>query len=101
MIFSLHQFTHENKSRIKRSRYSDWKMSAEKLKRKSFTTAEKLKFVREIEDGSSQKDVCTKYGINQTTLSVIYSKKSDLKRRVSDQPSLLKKNCYGHASTRS
>jgi transposase-like protein len=66
-------------------------MSAEKLKRKSFTTAEKLNFVREIEDGHSQKDVCAKYGINQSTLSAIYSKKVDLKRRVSDQPSLLKK----------
>jgi len=66
-------------------------MSAEKAQRVSLTTAEKLNFIKEIEDGKSQAEVCKQFGVKQSTMSAIFMKKNDLKRKAEEQPSFLKK----------
>jgi transposase-like protein len=66
-------------------------MSAGKSTRKSFTAADKLKFIKQLEEGRSQKDVAAEFGIKQSTLSSIFSKKDELKRKAHEQPSFLKK----------
>lgn len=66
-------------------------MAPRNLKYKSFTIAEKLEAIKDIESGQKNVDVALKHGMKPNTLSCIYKNKDKLRESLLVEPSTIKK----------